>query len=158
MCIVHDRQGEEYQIKLDDNGIAPIFSLKLNRPNVQSHRIGYANCWMAGDTMLLHDIHIDESVILVFRSIGWFSFLRPVKREERHFRNLGLGTVLLNAVVDFAKSKGVKRIEGKIVKLDYDKNPDLPNWYRRRGFDVVTGSDRSAWEAKISLEIQNTNR
>jgi len=154
---IQDKEGEQYLIHLDDNGTAPIFRLKLSNPQVQDHIIGYANCFMAGDSMLLQDILINESVTLISRQTGWFSLFNSVKREERHFRNLGLGTALLKAVIEFAKKKGVKKVSGKIVDKDYKQNPDLPNWYRSKGFEVVMVDKPSEHVADISLEIHRTN-
>jgi hypothetical protein len=47
----------------------------------------------------------------------------------------------------------VKRIEGDVKHHDFKNNPDLPNWYRRRGFSVNAGDKKSAGVAKISLTV-----
>jgi hypothetical protein len=39
-------------------------------------------------------------------------------------------------VIAYAKSKGLKRIEGRMVEKDLFPNPSLPEWYRKRGFKV----------------------
>ena len=51
------------------------------------------------------------------------------------------------------KSESLKRIEGEVKHHDFKDNPDLPDWYRRRGFSVVMGDEKTSWVAKISLAI-----
>lgn len=153
MNIIRDRHGVEYEIVTDDNGTAPIFRLKLNDPKVQTNCIGYANCWMGGEIMELHDFQVYEKRILIRRRTDWLRFFNPVERREHSFRNLGLGTKLLNAVVEFARSKGVKRIEGRIVAKDFDENNHLPTWYRQRGFTVLENGNPSDNSATILLTL-----
>lgn len=146
--IIRDRQDAEYEIVIDDDGFLPQLRLKLLDSKVQETMVGSAKCWIDGETLLLEDLEIKEKVILVFRQRRWF--FQPETREERCFRNLGLGTTLLSAVIEFAKRKGMKRIEGKIVKRDYDSNANLPNWYRNRGFEVNMETSPSNIVGKIS--------
>ena len=62
-----------------------------------------------------------------------------------------MNTLFEESHVDVTAS--VKRIEGEVKHHDFRDNPDLPDWYRRRGFSVVMGNEKTAWVAKISLAV-----
>lgn len=52
------------------------------------------------------------------------------------YRGRGLGTALLRLVERLAKPAGFNCLDGWISNVDYDPDPGLPDWYRRRGFTV----------------------
>lgn len=46
---------------------------------------------------------------------------------------------MIELLVSYAHSQRAKRIEGEIKSHDFQRDPNLPEWYRRRGFSVVMG-------------------
>jgi hypothetical protein len=152
--IIFDKQGEKYKVVIHDDETGPVFKVMTVDTQIQETEIGYANCLFEGDGILmLADIQIKEDAVLVYRRTGLFRMFREVKREKKKFRHLGLGTELLKCVFAFAEEKGMERIVGKIKKVDYPKNPNLPKWYADMGFTVTTETEPSAVVARISKEL-----
>jgi len=149
---IHDKQGRDYLVVTDD------VSERFKRFFIEYNgtRIGHAYWHFEGNEVLfLDDIHIKDKAIrppifLLNLHFCMVSF-PPKKRRITNYRARGIGTSMIIFLVNYARSKSVKRIEGKISVQDYKENPDLPEWYRRRGFTVVLSE--SPQVANISLTI-----
>jgi GNAT superfamily N-acetyltransferase len=116
------------------------------------------NCHFTGDEVLyLDDLHIQDKTIhppyFSLDLIFWIISFPPIRWRTVNYRNRGLGVAVIQFLVDFARSKSAKRIEGKVKAHDYTDNPDLPNWYRRRGFSVVRSDAKAKYVAMISMDI-----
>lgn len=85
--------------------------------------------------------------------IFWIASFPPEKWRIRNYRKRGIGTAMIEFLASYARSKSAKRIEGEVKHHDFKNNPDLPEWYRRRGFAVVMGDGKTPWVAKISLAV-----
>ena len=70
-----------------------------------------------------------------------------------NYQKRGLGTAMIKFLASYAKSKSAKRIEGEVKHHDFKDNPDLPDWYRRRGFAINMDKDLKGCVAKISLTV-----
>ncbi len=104
------------------------------------------------DTLNLGNIEIFEDPILPRNSL-WS--LRPCQRPHRNFRQLGLGSAMLEYVIVQAQLLGVERITGYIILDDASKTPYLAEFYRRHGFNVVPVTYKSSFKAAtISRDIQ----
>ncbi len=144
-----DRWGDRYRVHSDrDYG----WSFRIWH---DQHPIGYMNCiqqrpvLLVGDFRLRDDMVIPESLpdSLVRRFLG-----RP--RPTRSYRNRGLGTAMFVLVSGLAKTAGFERLEGWISDVDTEKNPELPDWYKRRGFTVtLTPSPKSRQVATIRKDL-----
>lgn len=153
MHVVHDKYGAEYLVRETDSDDFKRFNIE--RRGVP---VGYANFHFEGtDVLHLDDLHIKDDVV----SPPWFwcdlffvtlSF-PPLRWRIQNFRGRGIGTAMIQFLADYARSKFVERVEGEVKAHDFGKNPDLPNWYRRRGFTVVMGDSLSATIAEISLVV-----
>lgn len=77
--------------------------------------------------------------------------LRPP--PTRNFRRRGLGAHLLPYLIEQAKRRGVRRIEGKLTQSDLVNTPFLPAWYTKHGFRV-TLMPTGRWAGEIVLELQ----
>jgi ribosomal protein S18 acetylase RimI-like enzyme len=53
------------------------------------------------------------------------------------FRGMGLGSVLLRALIAQARNRSVSLIEGFVRRSDLDAQPHLLRWYERHGFMVM---------------------
>jgi hypothetical protein len=60
----------------------------------------------------------------------------------------------LQALIEYAKTTGAARIEGRIVKLDSEPQAWLMEWYRKRGFTVDETPAIGSGEAKIFLALK----
>ncbi|NOT96638.1 MAG: hypothetical protein HOP00_10065 [Nitrospira sp.] len=98
------------------------------------HCIEQSPVLLVGDFKLYDDIRAPESVaaLICRKLLG-----RPP--PVRSYRGRGLGTAMFVLLSDLARSAGFHRLEGWISDVDTKYNPDLPDWYRRRGFIVTNG-------------------
>lgn len=58
--------------------------------------------------------------------------------------------------IQSARKSGFTRIEGNLFPLDLGKNPRLPDWYRRHGFEV--GVDPEFESGKVRLDLTMTDK
>jgi GNAT superfamily N-acetyltransferase len=94
----------------------------------------YANCQIDGDILVLADIFVEDQCVVRHPDFLWRLFGR--KTLEVNFRKQRIGRQLLTTVVAYAKSKGFRRIEGRMVAKDLDPNPKLSQWYQNQGFSI----------------------
>ena len=153
--IILDKYGKKYSVIESDCD-----SEDFKRFNIEyrGSRVGYANYHFEGtDVLYLDDWHIEDDAILPpwFSCDLFFCFLSfpPLRWRTVNFQKRGIGTAMIKFLADYARSKCAKRIEGEVKHHDFKDNPDLPDWYRRRGFSVVMGDEKTSWVAKISLAI-----
>ena len=53
------------------------------------------------------------------------------------FINQGLGSMLLNALIDIAKKRNIRRITGEISRVDIGHIERLVHFYEKHNFEVV---------------------
>ncbi len=153
--IIHDKHGRPYFVIASD-----LDSEIFKRFNIEhrGHRVGYVNYHIEGDDVLyVDDFHIYDKALrppwffidLFIWNLGSFP---PERWRITNYQKRGLGTAMIEFLKGFAKSESLKWIEGEVKQYDFKDNPDLPDWYRRRGFTVCT-DPKSAGIAKISLTL-----
>lgn len=86
------------------------------------------------NTVFIGNIEIFENPVLPRN--GLFS-LRPFQRPKRNFRQLGLGSAMLEYTIVLAERLGMVGIRGEVTMDDARKTPYLIEWYRRHGFTVT---------------------
>lgn len=67
----------------------------------------------------------------------WFKeslTITGLKRDNKNYRSRGLGTKLLNLLIEHAKERKVQRLYGSVMNDDIDKTPGLVEWYEWLGF------------------------
>lgn len=155
MNVIYDREGREYRVIESDCGSENFrrFNIKFGR-----YQVGYINYSFEGSEVLhLDDLHIEDAAI----SPPWFFLdfifiggsFPPQRWRTKSFRGRGIGTAIIDFLVNYARANSIIRIEGEVKPHDFKDNPDLPDWYRRRGFIVTASDKKSAWIAKISLVL-----
>lgn len=133
---ITDRYGDHYRVHSErDTG----WSFHLWHGDSV---VGYMNCIEQPPVLLVGDFKLYDAVQVRETALAklWRKLLRhpcPV----RNYRNRGLGTALLALLSELAKSSGFRRLEGWISDVDTNTNPGLPDWYRRRGFQVTNRRD-----------------
>jgi len=151
---IFDKDGEAYQIAIEETSIGPSFRLQFQDHQKQQCFIGFANfIWNDTTTLLLADIRLNEDGIIVYRRTGLFWRFKQARREPKNFQRIGLGTPLLKYALETVKQRGGKRVVGKIKQRDFEKNPNLPKWYADMGFTVTMETEPSAVVARISREL-----
>lgn len=156
---ITDKQGKRFYIGWDDE-TERIF---IYRPLLGADlMVGWTNYRIEPPlTMKLDNIELLEAPI-VFRR-GVCKCLRLPqwlwgKWQRESYERRGLGSALLEAVIELARSKGLQKIKGFIVAGDYWKNPNLPSWYESYGFTVeptppdVREKTGQVWWIELTIE------
>ena len=138
---IHDRSGRPYALEFDLPTDSHLLIVKVFS---EKHRIGYANCFIMNTTILLQDIHISDDVpVREFRVVNFIQGLARRKPKTLNYRGRGIGTGLLLAVLQYARERGMHEVRGRLGPLDWKRNPNLPNWYRKHGFSVSESGEIS---------------
>ncbi len=98
-------------------------------------RVGHANCIiklsedaLLGDIWILDNIPFDSINDKLYRLVNW--------HEPSNYQKRGLGTMLLQEIINFAKSSQVKKLHGSLTQEDLSKNPNLIKCYQKHGFRI----------------------
>jgi hypothetical protein len=131
---ITDRYGSTYRV---ENERALLWSFCIWDGD---EKVGHVDCddrtWVLkiNDLILRAKASVPET-----RLARWVRKFRGLPGPTRSYRGRGIGTAMLHLIETLARTEGFVAIEGWISKVDTDRDPDLPNWYRRRGFIVVEG-------------------
>jgi GNAT superfamily N-acetyltransferase len=71
--------------------------------------------------------------------------------KTANYQRIGLGNKLLNLVIQRARKRKLIGITGNLFPGDLERNPDLPRWYRSKGFRVTMEKDNT--RGKIEMEF-----
>jgi hypothetical protein len=111
--------------------------------------IGHIYFHFSGELAELCDLEIRDDLLLPSSSV--LGRLLGKKRRTS-FRGRGFGSALLKFFIEHAKRNGMRRIEGKMVGKDMLPQPQLPNWYHKRGFSVSVSPDHKSGTISLDLE------
>ena len=128
--LIKDRQGRVLEFSQKRIEELVYFKLEFHRACA-----AYVNCRINGEVLMLEDIFVEEKCVV--RNPDLLSRLLGRKTLAVNFRKQGFGSQMLTTVVAYARSKGLKRIEGRLKEKDLVPNPNLPQWYKKRGFTIV---------------------
>jgi len=141
-----DKEGRHYQLSIDDadqwwvlklfDGLCPI---------------GYANCLYQGKVLFLADLCISDDVPPTGRLACWARMF-GLRLRHKNYRGRGLGSALLGFIIEQARRNGIEHITGKLFPADLTKNPELPTWYRQRGFHVTMSPDKNSGDIQLQLK------
>lgn len=99
-------------------------------------RVGYANCDRNGARLQLLDICVfDEIGVQHTGPFRWFNQRFAPKKRVR-LRRRGIGSALLQRVIDAAETAGVEEIWGWVSRDAVRTQPTLLAWYERHGFSI----------------------
>jgi GNAT superfamily N-acetyltransferase len=127
--LIQDRHGRVLKFSQERTDVFVYFKLEFNKACA-----AYANCQIEGDVLVLADIFVEDKCVV--RHPDFLRRLFGHKTLAVNFRNQGIGGQLLTTMIAYAKSKGLKRIEARLLEKDLHRNPKLPQWYQKRGFKV----------------------
>ena len=127
--LIRDRHGRILEFSQERSDALVYFKLEFNRACA-----AYANCQIEGEVLVLADLFVEDNCVV--RHPDFLQRMFGRKTLEVNFRGQGIGGQLLTTIVTYAKSKGFKCIEGRLVEKDLRQNPRLPQWYQKRGFTV----------------------
>ncbi len=146
---VSDYRGYSYQLHLFQTGLG--WSAKLFDVDTLA---GQIHCLNQGDALFLGDLHVLEAATHPIQGLarlrGWFGLTTHGRIEN--YRNRGLGSALLNFVINRAGEQSFQRVTGKLAPVDLKENPMLPDWYRHRGFQVTMAANQMAGELELVLQ------
>lgn len=91
---------------------------------------------MLGDVTVKNDVPASDSrtAPLLHRILG--------KPTTESLRGRGIGTRLLDILLDHCRNSGIAEIYGSVVQDDLDATPGLLGWYRKHGFEARPPDDR----------------
>lgn len=105
------------------------------------YSVAHIHCIVTGNCMMISDILVGEDVRIC--TLVSSCFLLPTKMREKstNFRGQGLGSLLLDRLLQEADKAGIHTIWGSVTRDDIQRTPGLLDWYRRRGFIVENPDD-----------------
>jgi hypothetical protein len=145
---ITDRFGTTYQVEFERD---PLWIFRIRAGYIE---IGRIYCDGNPPVLELRDIRFRDDIP------AKETILKQIWRKLAHqpgpllnYRDRGLGSAMLNQIERLAWADGFRVIEGWISSVDTDQDPDLPNWYRRRGFEVQLFEGTGPKRATISKEL-----
>jgi|ERR1017187_1805247 GNAT superfamily N-acetyltransferase len=152
MSIIRDRHSQEYHVNENDSAGFKRFNIECS-----GNLVGYVNCHFEGEVLHIDDLRIYDKAMrlpLFFVDLFfWIGSFPPQRWRITNYQNRGLGTAMIEFLAGYARRKSAKRIEGEVKPHDFKANPQLPEWYRHRGFTVVMGDGKAAAVARVSLAL-----
>lgn len=127
-----DRHGVRHALEFINERI---WSIYLWRDGVQA---GYAYCVPEAPVLRVNDLFICDAMPLP--EARWTGIWRRIAGRPTPTylnRGRGLGSALMDFIVSQAMAREFARVEGDIFAKDFETNPDLPGWYRKRGFTLT---------------------
>jgi len=132
---ITDREGGRYQVGADvyNGGLlrVSLFSRTVRGP------VGKLEALVEGGQLLISDLVVVSNALKrEGRPVKLTRWVLRIPPPRIDFQGRGLGTRLLEMAIDFGRARGLRYVTGFVVRRDLEANPDLLNWYKRRGFDV----------------------
>jgi GNAT superfamily N-acetyltransferase len=120
--VTRDRSGKWYWY-LEHQSRPGNFVIRLIRfPSLTNHAYHRNNAGWTSVGVLSED---DPSVWMIFDV-----------QVATHYREQGLGTLLVRAAIRLARRQGARVLRGMVTLDDAREHPFLPEWYARLGFTV----------------------
>lgn len=132
---LYDKSGESYWLSIDSD-YQSAFSEYVY---TEKATVGRINWIIEQETnhMILADIIIFEPPIM--RTPLWARLVPFYKWQPPSFRGRGLGSAMLNFVVEQAKKINVDAIKGNMKGDDSESDKYLERFYKKHGF-TISGS------------------
>lgn len=116
--------------------------------------IGHTYCIKEPPTLVLGDICLKEQFTPPKRRLHRIlERLLGITSPSVNYRGNGLGSALLVDVITWAKAHSYQRITGKVAPKDFGRNPRLPDWYQRHGFQFERYPEGSGDIGKLTLNL-----
>jgi GNAT superfamily N-acetyltransferase len=152
--VVKDKEGHPYRLEIDESDHDVEMRLLDGRT-----WIGKVSCLLRADEMELADIIIWERTAPVPRGLWWLVPYRLYFRlKGKNNRRRGLGTELLKLVIAKARERDLVHIRGFVTNQGLVDNPNLLNWYKKHGFDILPtpspGSEMTDKVAWIRMDLK----
>ncbi len=114
-----------------------------------------ANCVVGNNVVRIGNLEVFEEAKGGKRGLGrWLYSILNLRNDVKNYRKRGLGTALLKFIVSSAKERGMQMVEGSLSPVDLVPNPDLPDWYKRRGFTVEGGGEFGCGRVYLDLQTR----
>lgn len=151
---ITDNQDHAYTLLIDEDEDRIDLSL-WDYKTFFSVRVGYVSSFLSTvEELHLGDIIILDPPLVIPRGLGKVLGWRFWLKRLSSYRHRGLGSQVLQTLINRARQRNVKLIYGFVM----DKDPDNPTsplpWYQRHGFRVV-GHREKFHDTLICLELHN---
>jgi GNAT superfamily N-acetyltransferase len=116
--------------------------------------VAVAHCLLRDEEVVLSDLFVYETATHAISKLAHLKCLFGLSAHGRveNYRHRGIGTALLQYLIQRARQDGFKRVSGKLAKQDLETNPQLANWYRKRGFEATVS--KSELTGDILMELR----
>ena len=99
-------------------------------------RIGYLWSNVSQDARIkIADLRVENDRPVPFRFANNIWVNIGFRLHRRSFRRMGIGTELVNILLNNAEKAGFKEVWGEVTKSDIKEFPAILNWYRHFGFE-----------------------
>ena len=129
------------------------------RWSAKARRVAVIKASIQGDTADIGDTIIndleaarEERLALVRRAgrlLNWRKYLSLKYQQVPEFRGDSLGSYLVERMLEDLRTRGCRRVIGRLRQHDLDTNPKLLGWYQKLGFKA--GETRSGFEVSVEL-------
>jgi GNAT superfamily N-acetyltransferase len=144
---ITDARGQRYRLQIDDE--TSFWRVRVLNGQIW---VAEANCQVTDTALTLHDLHVFDKVLSPDNGlIGWIRGFIKGHNKPVNYRGRGLGSALLKFITNTASQRGLREINGSLSRNDLKENPNLANWYQRRGFEVAQGGNFGAGKIHLVL-------
>ncbi|MDJ0703767.1 MAG: GNAT family N-acetyltransferase [Leptolyngbyaceae cyanobacterium MO_188.B28] len=150
---IFDKKGRRYL-----STIVEVDSQLLINLYNQHMVVGQVRCIRESSAaLMLKDIAIANEVNLAPMNI-WFKILHKIpgwRSKPINYRRQGLGSALIRRLIQYARENGIEFLHGEVFRPDLENNPNLLQWYQKRGFEIKqpTPYDNPDIIAKLHMHL-----
>ena len=146
----------QISIKFMDHDGHWIFNAKW-----KDRRIGYVWCTLEENRLHISDFVVEQALCVPW-SPRWLNDLRCFLRiacPRRNFRGLGIGSRLMDVMIDQARRTGIFEAWGSVTMDDIKATKHLLSLYESRGFEVLEPDEECLPNAakKILLTLDQSS-
>jgi GNAT superfamily N-acetyltransferase len=114
--------------------------------------VAKVDCVVLNGFLFIGNLQVfDEAKVWQSAFSRWLAAKCGLEAKTRNYQHLNLGTQLLNLVIQRAKERKLIGITGNLFPRDLQVNPDLPRWYRSKGFQVTLEKGNSSGTIELKL-------
>lgn len=159
---VIDKKGRQYQLSLVescDNVHLQLYHQHIIVGEAKGHR-------ESSHILFLNDIGVANEVSPPLNRLSRLLGRTPLGKilasiaryspKTISYRRLGLGTILLKALIRYAQDQTIPAIQGEVFRQDVENMPHLLQWYQKQGFELIPPEPGSAPDlvARLHLKLQ----
>lgn len=142
-----DKNGRAYKLLFYEYDTA--WKLWLYDNNIHVAKV---DCVVRNRYLFIGNLQVFDKAKVPQNAFGrWLRAKCGLEAKTGNYQHLRLGTQLLDLVIQRAKERKLIDITGNLFPRDLQVNPDLPRWYRSKGFQVTLEKGNSSGKTELKL-------